>query len=505
MFFCFKTFWRDVMSATKTWPIRRQMMVCYAMAIAIVLLLIITLMLSNLYFLQENTVSKIENTQGTQAVDNMNGLVREAGAYLYSKLTEVSVMGGLIRQMLVTMDFDENAYSLESSNITDYQHLPENCLVKDPPVYGNQRVCLRYSNYYNLSDSFDRNLLKKISRLNDIWWIVLALTHQIAIRFIAYFENADFLVIFPGTQLPKNYNPMDTVWYSTYIEHGEVSIGTTGYPDHIGNPSNTIISLMMPLYDAGNNKIGVLVVDLPVIAIYEGLSLVKYLQSGETCVVYNNGDILKTQGRGWWSNNITNMNKLSDSDFWKEVKKDPYGVHYIVINHEIYQVASYPVVAQTQVAGDDWWYLVMLFVKESEIMSYSEDSKAKIQEYGMVLLGVTMICSVITISVLLILINFLAKSIKEPLQGIIDFTEKINANATEKDNITINELNELKEGEDQVASLVKAYKTLASSLLNRQDNRVPKPLQVSTNRVYPLNELYGANKLKFKNLIDHME
>lgn len=112
-------------------------------------------MLLNIYILEENTVSKIEEMSSQQADDNMNALVREGGAWLFSKLTEVSIMGNLIKEMLVDMYYDESAYSLQYLNPYDYYHLPEDCLVKDIEVYGNQRVCFRYSSYQNLSESID--------------------------------------------------------------------------------------------------------------------------------------------------------------------------------------------------------------------------------------------------------------------------------------------------------------------------------------------------------------
>lgn len=92
------------------------------------------------------------------------------------------------------------------------------------------------------------------------------------------------------------------------------SVGTPAYPDKIGN-GNNIVSLMTPLIDNSGNRIGLLVADLPVENIYEGVELIKYLKSGETAVVYSDGEILKTNGKGWWSNSYTNMHDVPDKDF----------------------------------------------------------------------------------------------------------------------------------------------------------------------------------------------
>ena len=146
----------------------------------------------------------------------------------------------------------------------------------------------------------------------------------------------------------------------------------------------------------------------------------------------------------------------------------------------------------------------MLIVEESDVMEYRDDSRSKIEKIGYLLIVITFVCSVVTIGIITVLIHFLARSITLPLQGIIEFTNKINSKASENEIVTKEEIDCLREGNDQVAELVKTFKELAGSLITKQEDREPKPLQIPQNRVFPRNDLYKKNKLEWKKLISSL-
>lgn len=79
------------------------MMVCYVLAMVTILLLILFLVLFNLYLLRDETITKVEDTLDEQAKDNMQALVREGGAYLYSHVFEIVVLFDMLKEMLVDM------------------------------------------------------------------------------------------------------------------------------------------------------------------------------------------------------------------------------------------------------------------------------------------------------------------------------------------------------------------------------------------------------------------
>jgi sensor histidine kinase YesM len=229
---------------------------------------------------------------------------------------------------------------------------------------------------------------------------------------------------------------------------------------------------------------------------------VKYLDSGFVSIVNQSGTFLDHED--FWENEKLNK---SYPELWNKLNYSDE-CHFFIHHYEIYRVAGYKLAVKltesTTDDGDSWDYMVLMVVKESEIMKYRNESKDKLESASVMLIAITLTCSIITIAVVTILIHFLAKSITTPLKGIIEFTNKINAKATEKDMVTKEELDKLKEGDDQVAELVRTYKELAGSLINKKEENVPKPFQVSQNRVFPRNEMYQKNKIDWKKLLDSL-
>lgn len=137
------------------------------MVMALVLFLIIFLVLFNVFLLRQKILEKVEETLGEQASDNMEALVKEGGAFMYSILTEVSIMAGFIREMLINMHRDEQQFALDYLEPFLYESLPESCLQLND-FYGKSPICSNYSSYYALDTMYDPDLLRKISRFDNI-------------------------------------------------------------------------------------------------------------------------------------------------------------------------------------------------------------------------------------------------------------------------------------------------------------------------------------------------
>lgn len=472
-------------------------------AMLLILILILLVVMLNIYVLRYQTVHEIDTTLNDQAKDNMQLLVRENSVYMHSKITEITAMFGLIQEMLIGME-DESTFSLDYLLSYTPSQLPEKCWVYD--VF-HQKVCATYSSYTNYTEDFDNDFLRKISRFDNIWPSVLKLTANIALRYYLYFPAMGILKNFPGMALPLGYSPNNTEWYKSFKDNKSSISATTAYEDSLGT-GQAIISLMYPLVDSNNSTIGLIVADVPLSAenyLFSGIYSVSYLKTGFTSVAYKNGTLMDTDSSFWKP--YTNINEISEF-LWKNMTDFVDDNHFFIFHDNVYRLANYPVgVDFYQVLNSsqsNWYYMMMLIVEENDVMEYRDDSKTKISNAGVLLVIITIVCSGITIAVVTVLIHFLAKSITAPLKGIIDFTNKINARATEKDMVTKDELNDLKEGDDQVAELVRTFKQLAGSLITKQDDRIPKPLQISQNRVFPRNEFYQKNKLEWKKLIDSL-
>jgi methyl-accepting chemotaxis protein len=281
------------------------------------------------------------------------------------------------------------------------------------------------------------------------------------------------------------------------------------YSDILGNETNSIITLASEMLNENNEMIGIISADIMVDEILEGIQRLRYLGKGYSAMVTRDGNILKTDQHNYFWKEFTSLDDIEDKTFVSKIqnmKDSNETMFYLLEDSVLYRVAAQmigPVIIDAA-STDDYWYTVLLIVEESEIMKYKHESEDKIQEAGIYLILITLSASLVTIVVIVILIHYLAKSITEPLQGIIDFTNKINANATEKDMVTIEELEKLKDGEDQVAHLVQAFKSLASGLINRREDRMPRALQTTQTKVYPPNELYKSNKITWRELIERI-
>lgn len=502
MFEFIKNFWREMFDLTKTWSIRKQMLVCYVIVMVIILILILIVVVVNIYLLRIQTVREIDKTLDEQADQNILQLVKETAVLMHSQITQVAAMFELIQYMIDAMN-DPSTYSLAPMLSYKAEELPEKCWVY---TQFNQRVCETFSSYYNSSEYYDDKILEQLSSLDNIWPSIWKLTNSLALRYYIYLPKANLTKNFPGLDIPNSVDINNLRW-AIKCQNAEVSsFGTVSYIDHLGT-NISIITVVYPL-TYNKNQVGCIAADLPLMEsdfMLKDIYSVTYLKTGFTCIVHRSGILLDSPNSFWeGSKNLTVINE----DLWKKLTTEINKTHFFIYKYNIYRVASYTLnINITEVMSDDindWMYAVLLIVEESDIMKYRDESKDKLQTSSIMLVAITLTCSIITIAVVTVLIHFLAKSITSPLKGIIDFTNKINAKATEKDMVTKEELDNLQEGDDQVAELVRTYKELAGSLITKKEERATRPFQIAQNRVFPRNELYQKNKIDWKRLIESL-
>jgi uncharacterized membrane protein len=516
-----KNCFNEALALTKTWSIRKQMMVCYIMAMVVILFLILFLVFFNLYLLRQETISKVEKTLDEQASDNMKALIKECGSYVFSHTFEVMVLFDMLKEMLIDM-YDEDTFALSYLNTYTYEEVNtkyhDKCY-KNEALYGKDNYyCTAASCIFPNDFPIEQDLVRKVSRFDNFWPTILDLTNSLTFRFMVYFNSTnieeEFMKVYPAISIPENYSIRDQKWYKEYQdwlkeEHGSQIYSSNMYYDQLGNEINQIVTLASNMVNDKNEMIGVISADIMVDEILEGIQRLKYLESGYSAMVTRDGYILKTEKHNYFWKDLTTLEEVEDQTFVSKLKNmnnSNETMFYLLEDNVLYRVAAQmigPVIIDAD-STDDFWYTVLLIVEESEIMKYKHESEDKIQEAGIYLILITLSASLVTIIVIVILIHYLAKSITEPLQGIIDFTNKINANATEKDMVTIEELEKLKDGEDQVAHLVQAFKSLASGLINRREDRMPRALQTTQTKVYPPNELYKSNKITWRELIERI-
>ncbi|OMJ82681.1 hypothetical protein SteCoe_16551 [Stentor coeruleus] len=508
MFEFIKNFWREIFALTKTWSIRKQMLFCYVVAMTLILILLLIVVVINLFYIRYETVSEIDNTLNQQAKQNMLQLVKETAVLMGSQINQVTVMFEFIQNMIFAMSEPET-YSLMPLLSYRPNELPEKCWVYDG---NNQKVCLTFSSYINYTKiNASSTLLQNLSTLDNVWYSVYKLTSNIALRYYMYFYDEKIFKNFPGMVVQQNFTVENLPWYDYVNKNQTYPFTSNQYTDkYIGNTSYPIITVVYPLNSTVNTTFGFIAADLPLnisAFMLKEIYSVNYLKTGFTTIAYHNSSLIDPVNKFWngeTSPNFTDIDKYVWNQLVSESQKNE--TYFFIYKGDIYRVAGYPLGISlnetVEENNSNWWYMILLIAQESDVMKYREESKEKINTMTGLLIAITITCSIITVAVVTALIHFLSRSITAPLKGIKEFTDKINSKATEKDMVTKEELDELKEGDDQVADLVKTYKQLAGSLITRREEHLPKPLQTSQNRIFPRNELYQKNKLKWKKLID---
>jgi hypothetical protein len=467
------------------------------MVMILVLLLIIIIVCVNIYVLRSDTVQQIDTTLDKQSKNNMIMLAKEAAVLMYAQIAQVTTMFELI-QFTINEMFDPQTYSMAPLRSYTSSQLPEKCWVFDA---SGEEICEIFSSYFPLNNT-STVFLALISSLDNIWPEVWKLTGNIALRYYLYFYEANVFKTFPGTDYPKDYNPLTLNWLVEANKTRNSAYATGPYQD--SRTGYEITTIVYPIFDMANQQaIGMVAADLPFNQssfLLKSVWNVQYLKTGFVSVAYRDGTLIDKNSEFWGPNaNLAEINK----QLWKNLTNNPNETYFFIRNDNIYRISNYPVsinLSHSQAIGEDAWFRVMMIVEEGDIMKYRDSSKSQIDSSATILLIITLTCSVFTILIVTVLIYFLSKTIAAPLKGIIEFTNKINSNAMENDAVTKEELDNLKEGEEQIAELVRTYKELAGTLITKDEERIPKPMQAQ-HRVYPRNELHKKNRFDWNGFL----
>lgn len=467
------------------------MMLCYSLGIFIIVTIVTSMVVLNIFLLQQQTVSQVESTRDDQASEDLLNLAKVGSQFVYSEIFKGILSMRFLQYMLIDM-FREETFSLDYSDEQfEYQNLNESDKQTNPYKYGNHSVCFKYPTYYYLDENAEDKLglKQKVSRFVYVFEELLKIYSYSALRYTLYFEESEFVLFYPGTDA-ENYDPKDTIWYKEFILT-ENTTTTRSYKDTLGNEENQILSVAIPLYNSSDysHRIGVLCGDWLIKGLYVLMENITYLGSGRQYLISKDGQIVDHKNKPWIDPKIDNLINLTYHEYWPEILDKPTDIHYLIEDGEIWRTASALVVEDPGSDTKTWDFVLIVVVKESDVMSYKQDAKTSIKNEGSKFLIITIVCSILTSSVILFFINFQANSISRPIQGIIDFTYKLN---TEEDDNIENELHELEEGTDQTAKLVLAYKELARSLINRKN--INNKQEEFEKKEFPPNELYRIDK-----------
>jgi hypothetical protein len=470
----------------KSWPIKQQLVVFNLLALGVVLILLFGMMVFNLLYLQSRTVDQIGQALDSQANDNMRALIKEAGGAGREILYDMEETLEVLSSMLQAMS-DENSFSLETLPDRSYDELPQNCLQILPDTYGNDPVCLQYSSSFSLG-SASTPLQRSTTRFDTVLPILGSLLGELFIRIMMYFDNAQFIRVFPGSHLPLDYTPAGQQWWNDFVSARRNNTASQLYWDSIGLHQQ-LLSLMVPMI-YGNQSVGVAVAEAPVETINTKLCNLTYLNTGKSVLMAKNGTFFQAGFMGW--KDALNMTSVSPETL-KSIQEWPLDPLSGVIGPMTfsYSGVEYRCVATT-LSGHDAnsiWFYIVLIVPESEIMKTRDKASDTISSAGyMCIVSTALVAPVVCFSLFLCVSMFTNRVVK-PLHGIVKMSEALSKAESESMVLLQQELQDMDEGNFQVQNLVRAFKDLAMKLIDQHGPSFHEEVSSLSTEDFPYNDL----------------
>lgn len=458
-------------------------MVCfYSLSLLLSLALIVGLTVFNLFYLRDRTLQELDETVHTRTRENLEALVSQGAATLSSNFASLISVFTLIEGVINTR---EEAQGPETLPSYEYSQLPADCL-QTTEKYGPTPVCFQHSSVLNIGAG-NVEMTQRSSRLDYFLPNVLAAHQQLILRILVYLEGSNGALVraFPGSSFPADYDVQVQPWYVDLIQSGKDVRGTDPYRDSFGS-GLLIISHARLLRNRSGQIFGVACADTQVEYFSRRKLDITSFETARVLVASLDGSVIQTPG--YSPLELANL-RSQEPEFWESLMNSPIGMHTLDLEGDIYRVASTPLGERDN--PGNWWYVLMVLVNDSEVAHDVTPTREEFEKASIWLLLMTSGCSVFTAAAVLLCVCLVERQITSPLKGISAFANRVYANAANEESALSAELEDLKEGQAQVASLVTTFKSLMRSLLDNRERSADQAEAVSYYS-YPINHLYNG-------------
>jgi HAMP domain-containing protein len=480
---CLGMIWNDFFSSIKTCKVKNQLMICYISTISVIMLVLILMLYIALTVLGEATINQIETTINEVATEDTVNFVGEYSKAIQNQLTTIVMLSDYLN--FYVSNFYSDSLPFYQPSITDFNNLPIGCM-SISGLYDHQQISMNYSSitYYSsapVSNNFTNVLGFAAYVLPDLFNSMSPYLH----RLLMYVPKEQSLIVFPGQKMPPEYFPGTSDWYNrTFLASKSTPyMFVDDYFDMINVDASVVSFVQNTSIKAFNSTYQVILnAEIRSIDLLMLIPSSIYLNKEEIKVITTN------QGRIIAS---TNSIISIDTVLWDSVLKFNYNQNLFSLqNGSFYRVSFQSVPGNLTDIGSIWFF-VLVFTEENVVMLYKNESQYNLEFYSLWLLGITIAIAFVVVAISAVIINFIGKSIAKPLEGIKKMTDRINAGKTDVEH----ELEKLEEGIDQVADLVKAFKSLVGIILQRNNADI---INTSKKKIYPPNELYLTDRITWK-------
>lgn len=452
------------LEATKSWPIRTQVLRLELGVLVVILLVINFFVVFNILYLRSQTLAEVRNRADVTTDQNLLQLANVLG----------KVMGVYLESCLMFLGTVQSAYAeLSSSHFSQlpsrtYGELPQSCMQRNQTLYGDHPVCVQQSSFKALGP-VNNSTLSESAQLDYVLPALSGLSAAGAnmLRLQLYFNSSNFIRIFPGSFVPTTYQPESQPWFQALQDNLYKPTVTGVYSDTLGSGQD-IFSVVVPLYSRGNG-VGAMSLDLQVSSALSVLQFAAYSENGEAVLVGRDKKLFPDP------NNRSFNRTLPASVF--EARPG-----------EVMQLDDQRAAVVRIPDSDDWSALLIVLVPDSVGSDYSELEADDMDSAAGWLLVISVFSSLLVLVAVALCLCFYTRRLTSPLHEVIRMARGLHKTATSRHALKQTELDAMEEGEDSVQQLVQVFKQLATQLVTHP-NHVPHRSMVRSR--FPQNELQG--------------
>lgn len=487
---CFSLIWSDLFKSIKTFRLKSQLLICYIPGIALIMCGLVITIYALLINLEYSTVHEIEKTLDSINTSNSADFVKEYSRTVENQLNNTAIISSYMNFFINNLaNQTEKNYTFRRPYILSYEFLPRECTIRMAQYDGNY-VCMNYS---SVSTNSKKNYINgTLGYLAYVFPDIFTLLSPIIHRIIVYVPQDNYTVLFPGQQIADGYDTSTSVWYQSLKNNIDDNFVFVGPYNDLLNVYESVISIAQKMdYEMNQTSFVGFTVEIQESLIYSLFSSNAYLLDDEEKVLVDSQGKVLNNPNSTIFKNITNIIDF-DNELWENAKSTEGTENlFILYKKEYYYRVS---VQKIPVNSKNPWLYMFLFLKENTLMKYKNETQDTLNSFSYLLLGLTCIIGLIIIIVSAIIVNLTGSSVSKPLIGIKNLTDRINIGEVDIEK----ELEKLEEGTEQVADLVRAFKSLATTISYRRHADV----QVGgKTKIFPPNELYRSQRLTWKDLL----
>ncbi|MFW9993612.1 MAG: cache domain-containing protein [Candidatus Odinarchaeota archaeon] len=453
--------------------IRTQILGSFAIFSILIIAVIASLSLGNLFIIAEDTNRLATDSLEDQVNRNMLLMSNEKTLVLEREFktaeSAIKAIAGSVSQLFSP----EHAFG----QVESYFDYNQSTLPPDTAADSKYQISISKttSSYYfpgsdplNIGGLITSNMNDTITRSAHLDPLLQTLynDHGDFAWFNIAFKEGKLLRRFPGATVDPDriYDPTTEPWYRSARDAAK---GTLVHSELHYDPAiqNWVITLSQAIYDGDGNFIGVTAGDMWLDSIQKAVNGIKILKSGYGALIQKNSYVLAHPLWNPEMNEIKTIDSVElnthdsmpalNTEHLIAILSSQAGIIRVLKNEEDYLLAHAPVVDE---------YVLLIIVPESEAIEVVHIIQQEIDNTKALLAVITGTLSILTLTVIITTGTALTYRITKPIDKLSKMAMQMTKNVTSRDLFEGIELDELLEKDDEIGDLTKAFTTMIDTL-----------------------------------------